>query len=275
MENYILALDASTSKMGIALFKDCDKHGYLESVSHLDIGGSNSTIDDVWDKADNIGKYLSEKYKDKNITRIIIEESLPTSGQANTAKLLNKFNALLYPSLLHNMGIKPNYISVDNARRYGLPELLGGIPNKKGKVTKTLFGAFPKEIGGLARGKWLKFLIMYLVSIRYKGIQIKLNNNLSIDVDNFDSCDAIVAGLGYMIKEGYWQDMASDSFWGTSETFKNKTDDCVAVIEKNVAYAKFCALDQIKKLSAEQKRITKRKYLDEVYQIKSYFNVEY
>lgn len=288
MEKYILALDASTSKMGMALFKDLGDSGDIVDVSHLELSGSNKEIGDIWEKADSIGKFLAEKFKGINITNVIIEESLPVSSQANTAMLLNKFNALLYPSIFMNMGIKPDYISVDHARRYALPELMG-VPlkiaekqtNKKTnskkstkEPNKVLFGAFPKQIGGLDKGKWLKFLIMYLVALRYRGIEIKLNNNLSIDVDNFDSCDAIVAGLGFMIKSGKWSKMADFNFWSESGIMRNSVDDCISIIEKNVAYVKFCSLPEMKALKPDQKRVAKTKYLKEVYKIDDYFNVK-
>jgi hypothetical protein len=255
--------------MGISLFEDMGDYGVLKELNHFQPNLNpepETQLERIKEKAEVYVVALHEKYSMFNITRIIVEEPLANSMSQKVAKMLEIFNEYFCHLLAKRFGIKIDFISVDNARRFGLPELLG----KDGK----LMSDFPKSVAGLKKNDWGKFLIMYLVSQRYPQIKWILNNALKISKANFDRADSVVAGLGFMIKSGLWTKMGTQEFWdGSNFSYEN----CVTIIEKNVAYEKFTKnhIDKDKTLSAKDKLKVKKKYLLEVFNIDNYLNVEF
>jgi hypothetical protein len=265
---YILSLDVSTSTLGISLFEDMGDHGRLAILTHFEpkINPEPPTqLERLKEKADLCVQKISQDFSEYNISSIIVEKPLLNSISQKVAKLLEIFNEYFTKQLSTKMNVKVDFITVDDARRYGLPELLG----KNGKMMSD----FPKKIADLGKNEWSKFLIMYLVSQRYPKIKWLLNSTLKVNKKNFDRADSVVAGLGYMIKEGYWSKMADKAFWEDSDFSYEK---CVEIIEKNVAYEKFASefIDKNKELAPEDKLKVKKKYLSELFEIQKYLNVE-
>jgi len=270
-KKYILGLDISTSTIGICLFEDLGEEGRLVVLTHFEpkISPSPPTqLEKLIEKADLCLDKIKHDYHydNYNITKIIVEKPLFNSINQKTAKILEIFNEYLTSKLGQFYGLEVDFVTVHNARKYGLPELVG----KSGK----LMSDFPKTVAGLKKSNWSKFLIMYLISQRYKDIVWLLNNNLKVNKKNFDRADSIVTVLGYMIKNMHWDKMKPIDYWkGCNLSY----DRCVEIIEKNVAYEKFTKehIDSNKKYSSTDKKKVKRKYLDEVFKIKNYLNVEY
>lgn len=269
MENqkYILGLDISTSTIGICLFEDLGTQGKLIKLTHLEpkINPIPPTqLERLKDKADMCIEKIIEMFKDYYITRIVVEEPLFNSINQKIALTLEMFNEYITSKLGLHFGLKVSYITVHQSRKFGLPELL----SKKG----SLMSDFPSKIAGLPKTKWQKFLIMYLVSQRFKGIKWILNSKLQICKKNFDRADSIVTTLGYMLKENLWTDMKSKDFWKSCDL---SYDTCIKIIGKNIAYEKFCKdhVDKDKKLSKIEKNKAKTKYLNEVFEIHNYLNV--
>lgn len=265
---YILSLDVSTSTIGISLFEDLGSVGKLTILTHFEpkINPEPETqLERLKEKADLCVEKIYEEFSSYNIYKIVVEKPLLNSISQKVAKLLEIFNEYLTNKLSKRLDVEVDFITVDDARRYALPELMG----KNGKMMSD----FPKKISDLGKNEWSKFLIMYLVSQRYKGIKWLLNNALKINKKNFDRADSVVAGLGYMIKDGKWTEMGDVSFWKDAD-FSYET--CIEIIEKNIAYEKFSTthVEKNKDLTPENKLKVKGKYLNEIFEIQKYLNVE-
>ena len=267
-KKYVLGLDVSTSCIGIGLFEDLGDEGKLILLNHLEPKVKEETsLERIKSKADLCIQKITEDYKDFNITRIIVEQPLLNSKNQKTALTLALFNEYLTYHLGKAFELEVDFITVHNARKFGLPELVG----QNGRM----WSDFPKEVAGLSKSNWSKFLIMYLVSQRYKDVVWLLNNNLKINKKNFDRADAIVVVLGFMLMNNIWSRMSVKEYWGEVDFSKEK---CQEIIEKNVAYEKFCKehIDAMKdELDKKQRLQVKRKYLNEVFKIREYINVEY
>lgn len=269
-KKYILGLDVSTSTIGICLYEDLGNEGKLCVLTHFEpkISPAPETeLEKLMGKADVCIEMIVLDFARYNITRIIVEKPLFNSINQKTAKILEMFNQYLTHKLGKFFDLEIDFVTVHNARKYGLPELLG----KNGKMMSD----FPKLVAGLKKSAWSKFLIMYLVSQRYPDIVWLLNNNLKINKKNFDRADSIVVVLGFMAQSNYWSNMTEElGFWtGANLSY----DRCVEVIEKNVAYEKFSKdhVDRNKEYTVDEKRVAKRKYLNEEFRIKDFINVEY
>jgi RNase H-fold protein (predicted Holliday junction resolvase) len=266
-KKYILAFDVSTSSIGICLFEDLGTYGKLLLLTHFEPKvKENTQIERLKAKADLCVDKMVEDFSKYNIERIVVEKPLLNSNNQKTAQILAMFNEYLTTKISEAFDVPIDFITVHDARKYALPELLG----ENGKMMSD----FPKTVAGLKKNNWSKFLIMYLISQRYPNIQWLLNNNLKINKKNFDRADSIVAILGFMIKEKHWEQMGDPSFWEGADFSYER---CVEIIEKNVAYEKFAKehIDNRKDLVKEQKMQVKRKYLDEQFRIKEYLNVDY
>lgn len=268
-KNYILGLDVSTSTVGICLFEDLGNEGKLVLLTHFEPILSpepQTQLEKLKNKADLCVDTIIKDFGNYNITRIIVEQPLFNSINQKIAKTLELFNEYLTHKLATHFKLKVDFISVHEARKNGLPEMVG--------KTGTLMGDFPSKVAGLKSNEWGKFLIMYLVSQRYPNIKWLLNSKLKINKKNFDRADSIVVVLGFMLKSKAWLQMATTDYWKNANLTKER---CIEIIEKNVAYEKFTTLyiDNNKELKAEEKRLAKRKYLNEVFEIVKYLNVDF
>jgi len=265
---YVLGLDVSTSTIGVSLFEDLGDEGQLVLLTHFEpkLNPEPETqLERYIEKANLCIDKLFEDFKIYNISRIIVEKPLLNSASQKIAKALEMFNEYLTNKLSKLFKVKIDFVTVDEARRYGLPELV----NQNG----VLMGDFPTKIAGLKKGEWNKFLIMYLISQRYKEVSWLLNGNLKVNTKNFDRADAIVAVLGFMQKQNIWTKM-TNSYWEDADL---SFERCIEVIEKNIAYELFCKneIDNNKDLKVQDKRKVKIKYLAEVFKISDYLNVEF
>lgn len=266
-KEYILGLDVSTSCIGICLYENLGDEGKLIMLNHLEPKvKENTRLDRIKSKADLSINKIIETYGDFNIKRIIVEKPLMNSLNQKTALTLALFNEYLTYYLGEQFELEIDFITVHNSRKYALPELLGG--------DSRMWSDFPKEVAGLKKSKWSKFLIMYLVSQRYPDVVWLMNNNLKVCKKNFDRADSIVATLGFMVKEGHWKKMGGHEYWGNIDVSYNT---CVKIIEKNVAYEKFAKehIDNKKELIKKERKKVKMKYLNEIFDIKSFINVEF
>jgi hypothetical protein len=215
MEEYILGLDVSTTTIGVALYLDEGKKGNLKFVEYCTpiIKPKPESKDEVLLKKCDI--FITEflyKYKNLNVTTIIIEEPLLRSNNVNTVGVLAKFNGMIFKSCYDTFGVVPNFISSDNARRFAFPELEAiRTHNKKGvrysrnilekkkrENDKVLFGGYPWEIDK-------KSVILEKVSEVEPKITWFYNKKMELKKENYDMSDAVCCVLGYMNKIDKWK----------------------------------------------------------------------
>ena len=168
----LLALDISTSVIGIAIFDEKHK---LHELSHIKLKGAN-----LFEKLDEfIGHF--KKYKEINFTQISIEEPLlrfaGKFSNANTIQKLTQMNAMVSTYLYLTLKIQPVYYNVLHARKIAFPDL--SIPQKH-----------PNK----------KYLIWECVMKMEPTINwVYSQRTGKLSDENFDMCDAYVAGLAHIV----------------------------------------------------------------------------
>lgn len=235
---HLLALDVSTKKTGIALFSHS---GQLLELTHATFSGNNTFENFTKNNTIlvDIIRNLIEKY---NVTKCVIEEPLK-GGNINRSTIvnLNANMAALHTSLSLAFDFDIDFITVNEARKYGMPE----------------YKSLPKVIQNEPINNWNKYAIMYFMSKRFNNIVWDLNRNLTLDVANFDKADAICTGLGYMIKNGFWalKDFGDD----------NKIiEEAVEFVKETIVYQRLCKiLKKDKNLSTKERKEEKKRYLRE------------
>lgn len=213
-ERYCLGLDISTKTIGIALYKDAGEKGELILLTHVTPKikplPKNKT-QELFEKCNVFEEEFLDKYKNLNITKVIIEEPLLRSNNVNTVGTLLRFNGMISRSVYQKLGVTPDFISSFDARAFAFPELMGiRTHNKKGEKypekeikkkieedKKTLFGAYDWEIDK-------KSVVWEKVADLYPQIIWLYNRNNALAKENYDMTDAACAVLGQMNKELVW-----------------------------------------------------------------------
>ena len=211
MDEFILALDVSTSCIGIALFKDRGDHGDLQSLTHLSPKIKpipETKLQELFEKSNLFSNEFLIKYKEFNITKIIIEEPLLGSNNVYTVATLLRFNGMVAKACYDILNIVPEFISSHDARKFGFPELMEIRKiNKKGEIIpeNKLKNAKPTLFGGYSYNIDKKEIIFNKVATREPQIVWLYDKYKKIKKENYDQTDAYCAGLGYMQMIGKWK----------------------------------------------------------------------
>lgn len=212
-DSFILGLDVSTKTIGVALFKNNGELVVLKHVTPKLKPIPETKIEELFQKVDLFKEGILDQFKLEgyDISRIIIEEPLLRSNNVNTIATLLRFNGMIAKACYDMYDIVPDFISVNDARKYGFPELMDiRTHDKKGqryteKViqkkidddAKTLFGAYPWDVDK-------KTVIWEKVSQLEPEIKWELNRNNKLRNENFDMADAYACVVGFMRKFDYW-----------------------------------------------------------------------
>ena len=208
---YLLALDVSTSTIGIALFEDLGQTGKLKLLHHVSPKVKptpKSKMEELFKKVDIFQTEFLNKYADFGIKRVVIEEPLLQSNNVYTIATLLRFNGMISKSVFDTIGVVPEFISSYDARKYAFPELLAvrkfkkdGTPlNEKqiAKNTPVLFGDYDFEVDK-------KYVLWEKVAELEPQVTWFYDKNNKLKKETFDTSDAYVAARGYMMKMGYWK----------------------------------------------------------------------
>ena len=172
----ILALDISTTVVGLALFGGSEDNYKLHELSHIKFKQKN----DLFERFSEFLVFFKENYDSVNITEISIEEPLKKFkgkfSNADTIQKLTQMNSMISGFLYQKTGLKPNYYNVQSARKIVFPELKipREHPNKKLLIWEAVNKAEPKVI-------W-----------KYSKTTHRL-----VD-ENFDMADAWVVGMAHV-----------------------------------------------------------------------------
>jgi hypothetical protein len=216
---FLLALDVSTSTIGIALFEDLGDKGKLVFLTHVSPKVKpqpENKMEELFRKVEIFenefllakNDKLGVKLKDLGITRVVIEEPLLQSNNIYTAATLLRFNGLISKSIYDALGIVPEFISSYDARSYAFPELMAVRRfNKKGealdekaiaKNKPVLFGAYDFDVDK-------KYVLWEKVAELEPQITWFYDKKNKLKKETFDTSDAYVAARGYMNKIGVWK----------------------------------------------------------------------
>lgn len=196
--NLIWSLDISTTNVGSALW---DSSGRLIELKHLELKLKKSDEEDVENrdirKAIMFAQYCSD-YKHRvenelfgNIVKIFVEAPLQdTPKNINTTALLLGFNGMARLVLYQIFNIMPDKITVHDARKSMLVDLVHAV-RKKDKMVDVL--SFPKDVDK-------KHYIWEKVSKLEPQINWFYGNKGNFKTINYDMSDSYVVGIAGLIK---------------------------------------------------------------------------
>ena len=213
MAEYLLALDVSTTTIGIALFENLGNQGKLKILTQVSpkVKTKNKTEELFLKVSVFENEFLFHEnftLKDLNITKVIIEEPLLQSNNVYTIATLLRFNGMISKSVYDYLHVLPEFISSYDARKYAFPELMSvrrfkkdGSPLTEKAISKNkpvLFGAYPFEAD--------KKQILWEKVAEYEShITWNYDKNKKLKKESFDMSDAYVVGKGYMHKMDLWK----------------------------------------------------------------------
>jgi hypothetical protein len=207
---FILALDVSTSCIGIALFEDMGDSGELKLLHHVSPKVKpkpEGKMEELFRKIEIFEKEFLSKYADFGITSVVIEEPLLQSNNVYTIATLLRFNGMISKSVYDTLGVVPDFISSYDARKYAFPELMAvrthkkdGTPLAEKQIAKNkpvLFGSQPFDCDK-------KYVLWEKVAELEPQITWFYDKKNKLKKETFDASDAYVAARGYMNKIGKW-----------------------------------------------------------------------
>lgn len=209
--NLLLALDVSTSCIGIALFEDKGDKGDLILLHHVSPKikpKPENKTEELFKKVEIFEEEFLTKYINFGINRVVIEEPLLQSNNVYTIATLLRFNGMISKSVYEKLGVIPDFISSYDARKYSYPDLMAvrkfkkdGTPLPEKQIAKNepvLFGAYPFDVDK-------KTVIWNKVSEEYPLIEWFYDKNMKLKKECYDMSDAVACGLGYMGMTGRWK----------------------------------------------------------------------
>jgi hypothetical protein len=209
-QSFLLALDVSTSTIGIALFEDLGKKGELKLLHHVSPivkPKPSNKMEELFKKIEIFEKEFLFKYREIGIDRVVIEEPLLQSNNVYTIATLLRFNGMISKSVYDTLGIVPEFISSYDARQYSFPELMairtfkkdGTALNEKqiAKNKPVLFGGYPFDVDK-------KYVLWEKVAELEPQVTWFYDKNNKLKKETFDTSDAYVAGIGFMYKNNLW-----------------------------------------------------------------------
>lgn len=208
---FLLALDVSTSTIGIALFEDLGDSGSLKLLHHVSPKVKpqpESKMEELFRKVEIFEKEFLSNYADFGITKVVIEEPLLQSNNVYTIATLLRFNGMISKSVYDTIGVVPEFISSYDARKYAFPELMAvrrfkkdGTPLAEKAISKNqpvLFGAYDFDVDK-------KYVLWEKVAELEPQVTWFYDKKNKLKKETFDTSDAYTAARGYMNKIGAWK----------------------------------------------------------------------
>jgi hypothetical protein len=207
---FILALDVSTSTIGIALFEDLGSKGKLKLLHHVSPKVKpqpDNKMEELFKKVEIFEKEFLINYADFGITKVVIEEPLLQSNNVYTIATLLRFNGMISKSVYDTIGVVPEFISSYDARKYAFPELMDvrkfkkdGTPLPEKQIAKNqpvLFGGYDFDVDK-------KYVLWEKVAELEPQVTWFYDKKNKLKKETFDTSDAYVCGIGFMNMIGAW-----------------------------------------------------------------------
>jgi hypothetical protein len=207
---FILALDVSTSTIGIALFEDLGDKGKLKLLHHVSPKVKpqpENKMEELFKKVEIFEKEFLINYADFGITKVVIEEPLLQSNNVYTIATLLRFNGMISKSVYDTIGVVPEFISSYDARKYAFPELMevrkfkkDGTPLPEKQIAKNqpvLFGGYDFDVDK-------KYVLWEKVAELEPQVTWFYDKKNKLKKETFDTSDAYVCGIGFMNMIGAW-----------------------------------------------------------------------
>jgi len=208
---FLLALDVSTSTIGIALFEDLGEKGKLKLLSHVSPKikpQPDSKTEELFRKVEIFENEFLLNYKGFGITKVVIEEPLLQSNNVYTIGTLLRFNGMISKSVYDILGVVPEFISSYDARKFAFPELMAVRHTKKDGTSlneKQIAKNKPVLFGGYDFNVDKKYVLWEKVAELEPQITWFYDKKNKLKKETFDTSDAYVAARGYMNKINKWK----------------------------------------------------------------------
>jgi len=212
IKRVFLGLDVSTKTVGVTIASESeDGEIKILLVTHLrpkipiKIKGTEA----LFMKSDIICSNL-HKYKEYNITNVVIEEPLIGSNNSMTVATLLRYNGMISQSVYKIFGVVPEFISSYDARMFACPQLMAIRKfNKKGDIypINKIRNAIKKNelvlFGQYSFDCAKKLILWNYVSEKFPYIEWQYDKNNNLKEENFDASDSLICVLGYISMEKY------------------------------------------------------------------------
>lgn len=203
---FLLALDVSTSTIGIALFEDQGNKIDLKLLHHVSPKVKplpENKLEELFRKVEIFLEDFIKPYSKFNITKVVIEEPLFGSNNIYTVMTLVRFNTMIAKAIYDILGVVPELISSYDARKYAFPELMAVRTTKKdgtpltekviAKNVPVLFGAYDFDVDK-------KYILWEKVAELEPQITWFFDKKNKLKKETFDMSDAYVCGLAHFNK---------------------------------------------------------------------------
>lgn len=210
-----LGLDISTTTIGCTLLYDNGtQYGEIIEMTHVSPKVSKKITKDpdeaLFIKVEIFREEFLKKYKNIGISKIVIEAPMLNSNNASTCATLLKFNGMISFVCYEELGVKPQYISSYDARKYAFPKLLSirkydknGEPYANTKIISNIKKGNLSLFGNLPWDVEKKGVLHGFVSEIFPHITWLYDKNGELKKENFDATDSYVALLGQMNMDKY------------------------------------------------------------------------
>lgn len=180
-EEIDIALDISTTCIGISIFKNSDNS--LIEVNHLVLKTDPAIdVDNRYIAKSNMFKEYVLSLKDKyDVKKILVEQPLFSSNNVFTVAVLLRFNGICCYTLYQELGCIPVLLTVHEIRKAICPELIKHSV-KKGKPYETL--SFPKDVDK-------KEYIFKKISAKHPDIQWPMDKKGNLSKYSYDISDSL------------------------------------------------------------------------------------
>lgn len=186
----IVGFDISSSCIGVAIFHE---DGSLEHIEHLLLKTDKNVLPEnrYLPKGQMFQTYIKKLKEKYIITKVLVEEPLPSSNNSNTVNILLKFNGICSWLIHQELNIIPEFLSIRDIRKKVCPEFTR-IEYKKGEKKEIHY--IPKHIDK-------KVYIFEKVKKKYPDLEWFYTRNNTLKKENYDMTDAVAIIWAYFITE--------------------------------------------------------------------------
>lgn len=209
----IMSLDIGVNYIGITiLYNDNSQYGQIIELTHVSPRVPNKVkgIEALFIKKNIFKTEFLEKWKNKGITRVVIEAPMITLHNQELCTTLLQYTGMISDCVYEVLGVIPNFISSYDARQYAFPELMGvrkfdkygniykqeKILSNLNKSNLVLFGGYPWDVDK-------KNVLLSKVAEIFPDIDWLYDKNGDLKKENFNTADSFIAALGFLNKERF------------------------------------------------------------------------
>lgn len=206
----ILGMDVSTHCIGMSIASiENDKVEILE-ITHLRLKVNRKIkgIKSLLLKSQMLKEKLNT-FKNYHISKVIIEEpQFNPNNELNHTML--KFNGMVSQDIYEILGVIPDFITSNDARKFAFPELMSIRKfNKKGElyslehIKKSLNNNELVLFGGYHYDISKKYILFNELSNLFPHLNWVYDDNGELTNENFDASDSLISIIGFLNKEKY------------------------------------------------------------------------